>query len=85
MPFPKPPIKTMTDFVVFCFVSVVIIIIVISTVSTAIIVIFYPDRDVSTAVQILSSILTTLLGALFGFMGGRGYNKVEHKEKESKE
>jgi heme/copper-type cytochrome/quinol oxidase subunit 3 len=85
MQLPKPPIKTMTDFIIFCFVSIVMIVILISGVTVAIIAIFYPNRDISAAIQILGNILTTLLGVVFGFIGGRAYSKVENKEKKSED
>jgi hypothetical protein len=82
MPFPKPPIKTMTDFILFCFISIVMIVILISGITVGIIAIFYPNRDISAAIEILGNILSTLLGVVFGFIGGRAYGKVENKSED---
>jgi len=82
MVLPKPPIKTITDFVVFCFVTVVIIGLLISFITIASISIF-TDRDVSQAFAAMSDIMTTLIGALVGFIAGKGSHEDQSPGNES--
>jgi hypothetical protein len=84
MGLPKPPIKNMMDFVVFCFISIVVIVLLLLTISLAIVVVFFPDRDISRYAQVLSNVMTTLIGALLGFFARKGFDN-SGKEKESEE
>lgn len=84
MGLPKPPIKTMPDFIVFCFISVVVIILLLATTGIILIAIFDPERDQSTAIKVLGNVLTTLVGALLGYLARKGSERTE-QEKESKD
>jgi hypothetical protein len=74
---PKPPINTMTDFVVFAFVSIVVIILSTTVVGLLVLAIVQPDVDRSTLVGSLVDIMTTIIGALIGFIAGKGQGRSE--------
>jgi hypothetical protein len=83
---PKPPINTMTDFVVFCFVSIVVIILLVATVGLFVNTLTDPEGDRSALTNALSDIVTTLIGALVGFIAGKGSGKSEaHEEQNQRE
>jgi uncharacterized membrane protein YdjX (TVP38/TMEM64 family) len=77
---PRPPINTMTDFVVFAFVSLVVGVILVAVVSVSIIEIVNPQTDTSPIVSSLLDIVTTLIGALVGFIAGKGSGRAEVHE-----
>lgn len=79
---PKPPIQSMTDFVVFCFVTIVAIILVTAVVGVVVDGVVNPDSDQATIVNALSDITTTLIGALIGFIAGKGSGKAEAQDEE---
>jgi len=77
MVLPKPPVKTMTDFVVFCFVSIVTLILM-ATAGVLFVASFVdPDGDRSMVTNQMADILTTLIGALIGFIAGKGQGRSE--------
>ncbi len=80
--FPRPPINNMTDFVVFSFVSIVVVMLVGGV--TAFIVLSFkdPDRDMSRGIAIFSDITTSLISALVGFLAGKGSGAADAKEAE---
>jgi hypothetical protein len=67
----------MTDFVVFCFVSIVVVLLFLSAATIAIISVTDPGRDQSAVVNAISDIITTLIGALVGFIAGKGSGRAE--------
>jgi hypothetical protein len=72
----------MTDFVVFSFVTIVVIMLV-GGVSAFIILSFKdPDRDMSRGIAIFSDITTSLISALVGFLAGKGQGAAEAQERE---
>jgi hypothetical protein len=77
MPLPKPPVQNMTDFVVFCFVTIVTIVLVTAVVGLFIDAILDPEGDRSSLISALADITTTLIGALVGFIAGKGQGHVE--------
>ena len=77
MALPKPPINTMTDFVVFCFVSIVALLLFLSAGVVAVLAFTDPDGDRSQITGQLADILTTLIGALIGFIAGKGQGRSE--------
>jgi hypothetical protein len=82
---PKPPIKNMTDFVVFCFVSIVAIILVTAVFGVLLDAVLRPNNDRSTVVNALADITTTLIGALVGFIAGKGSGHAEAREEQQAE
>jgi len=82
MPLPKPPIKNMTDFVVFCFITIVAIILVTAVAGVFISAVLNPEGDRSALVSALGDITTTLIGALVGFIAGKGQGHAEAREQE---
>ncbi|HEY9377371.1 MAG TPA: hypothetical protein VIQ02_09780 [Jiangellaceae bacterium] len=77
MALPKPPVTNMTDFVVFCFVTIVAFILIGAMLSVMILEIRDPDTDTSSITAALADITTTLIGALVGFIAGKGAGKAE--------
>jgi hypothetical protein len=77
VPLPQPPVKNMTEFVVFCFVSIVALILTLTTVFTLVLQAMNPDRDYSATTGTLTDILTTIIGALIGFIAGKGSGRAE--------
>lgn len=76
MPLPVPPIKTMTDFVVFAFVTIVVLMLM-GTLATVIVLTVTTERDLSQIQGTLSDIVNTLIGALVGFIAGKGQGRSE--------
>jgi hypothetical protein len=74
---PKPPIGTMTDFVVFAFVSIVAILLLVAGIGVGVLAFTDPDRDTSQTVNALADIVTTMIGALIGFIAGKGSGRSE--------
>ena len=85
MPLPKPPINNMTDFVVFCFVSIVTLTLISTAVALIVLTFINPDRDTNQIVGILADVMTTLIGALVGFIAGKGSGKAEAHEEQAEE
>jgi uncharacterized membrane protein len=83
---PRPPINTMTDFVVFAFVSIVVMVLFVSVVGVLVLAIVQPETDRSTLVNSLVDIVSTLIGALVGFIAGKGQGRSEvHDEQAAEE
>ena len=85
MALPKPPINTMTDFVVFAFVSVVVIILTATVVGLLVLAVVQPDVDRSTLVGSLVDIVTTIIGALIGFIAGKGQGRSEVHDEQAED
>lgn len=67
----------MTEFVVFVFVTIVAIML-IGSVTTLIVLSFTdPDGDRSGLVNILTDTMNTIIGALIGFVAGKGQGRSE--------
>jgi len=79
MPLPRPPVRNMTDFVVFCFVFIVTTGLLISFLTIAGMAIF-TDKDLAQAFGAMSDILTTLIGSLVGFIAGKSAAREEDRE-----
>lgn len=78
--FPKPPVNNMTDFVVFCFISIVTFVLVSAVLGMLLSVIFNPEGDRATIIAILADITTSLISALVGFIAGKGQGHAEAAE-----
>jgi len=85
MALPKPPINTMTDFVVFAFVSIVVIIMSTTVIGLLVLAIVQPDVDRSTLVGSLVDIMTTIIGALIGFIAGKGQGRSEVHDEQAED
>lgn len=86
MALPQPPIKNMTEFVVFTFVSIVAVMLLFTTIGVAIVSTLNPDRDYSSITSSLTDILTTIIGALIGYIAGKGSGRAEvHDEARERE
>jgi len=85
MALPKPPINSMTDFVVFCFVSIVVIILSTTVIGLLVLAIVQPDVDRSKLVGSLVDIMTTIIGALIGFIAGKGQGRSEVHDEQAED
>lgn len=74
---PRPPIKTMTDFVVFAFVTIVVVVLLVAAVASTAIAVLDSERDLSALATTIGDILTTIIGALVGFLAGKGQGRSE--------
>lgn len=79
-----PPAKTMADFVVTVFALVVGTSLMLAVVGTGLIAIIRPDQKIAGMIAILADVLTTLIGALIGYLAGRGSHDTEVLEKKEK-
>ena len=82
MVLPKPPIKTMTDFVVFCFVTVVSVFLIGTGTTLLVFAFLNPKQDFSQVLNVLFDIMTTLIGSLIGFIAGKGQGRSEVREEQ---
>ena len=74
---PRPPeIKTTADFIVVVFVVMVATILIILTVGIITAGLF-GDTDVKPYFAVLTDIMTTVIGALVGFLAGKGSGRAE--------
>lgn len=85
MALPKPPINSMTDFVVFCFVTVVSLTLLASVAALIVWIIVDPGGDRSALTNSLTDILTTIIGALIGFIAGKGQGRSEVHEEQAEQ
>lgn len=74
----------MTDVVVLVFASIVTIILMSTAITTTVITIVYPKRDVTAATEGLTDVVTTLIAALVGFVAGKGTGKAEAHDERAK-
>jgi hypothetical protein len=65
------------DVVVVLFSAMVCLSVVIGTLTVIIAKIIHPQVDISRATEIIGNVLTTVVGALVGFVGGRATGKSE--------
>lgn len=82
IPRPPPP-KTMGDFVVTVFALVVGTSLMIAVIGTGLVAIIRPEQKIAGMIAILADVLTTLIGALIGYLAGRGGNReAEQRDKD---
>lgn len=87
LPFiPRPPQpKNIVDFVVEVFVVTVGTIMLGSIVGIFLIVVFRPGSDVGPYINAITDIMTTIIGALIGFIAGKGSHQMETEELKKEE
>lgn len=76
MPLPTPPIKSMGDFIVFAFVTIVTLIL-LSSAAGLLYTVIFTDRDVSAWVSVMADITMSLVSALIGFLAGKGQGRMD--------
>ena len=75
---PRPPkAKTMAEFIVEVFVVVIATIMVGSIAGMFLLVILRPETDVGPYVNAITDVMTTIIGALIGYIAGKGAQKKE--------
>ena len=82
---PRPPIKNMTDFVVFAFVAIVSFVLISASVTLVINAVMRPDEDQSQGVAIMADVTTSLISALVGFLAGKGQGRSEAEERQQEQ
>jgi hypothetical protein len=81
--FPRPPAtKGMVDFVVLIFVLTVSTILIMAAIGLFVFTIFLDDFDSGPLTNSLADIMTTMIGALIGFIAGKGQGHIEGREAE---
>ena len=70
----------MVEFIVMVFVSTVSIILIFSVIGTGLFIIFVEGYDAGPAINAVADIMTTIIGALIGFIAGRGQGSIEGKD-----
>ena len=75
---PRPPKpSSMADFVVIVFALLIVTSLMFAVVGLGVLALVQPDRDLSGLIAILADIFTTIIGALVGYIAGRGQTNLE--------
>lgn len=74
--------RSTTDIVVLCFTGLVCTVLVLVTIGIVIAKIVHPELDFSKAGEAINNTLSTIVGALVGFISGRIYGRKEQIEPE---
>lgn len=87
---PRPPQpKNIVDFVVEVFVVTIGTLLIGSVFGIFLIVVFRPESDVGPYLNAITDIMTTIIGALIGYIAGKGSHQMEQEatklEKEEKD
>ena len=82
----RPPIRNMTDYVVWAFVVIVAVILLVTAIGSIVWVFISPTADISGVLKALADIVSAIISALIGFMAGRGTGREEtHREYREKD
>lgn len=76
--------RSTTDIVVLCFTGLVCAVLVLITVGIVVAKLLHPEADFSKAGEAINNMLSTIVGALVGFISGRIYGKREQQNGETK-
>lgn len=76
---PDPTSRSTVDLVVLGITVVIAFVIIGTLVGVILIELFRPETDTESMIQLESEILGVLVGALVGFVGGRGVGRSEAK------
>lgn len=78
---PRPPVsRNATEFVVSVFVIVVATVLMLAVIFLAIAELVAPEEDRSSTLNAITDIMNTIIGALIGFVAGKGQGRVEVTE-----
>jgi len=66
--------------VVLGFTLVIGAVLILTTIAIIVIELVHPETDTDGLVKIDTEVLAVLVGALVGFIGGRGYGRTEHTD-----
>jgi hypothetical protein len=69
-----------TEVVVILFTLLICAVMIIVTTGTIIAKIWRPDLEVTRAAESINNMLSTIIGALVGFISGRAYGRREERE-----
>lgn len=69
--------RSAADVVVIIFAAVVSLVLIVTLIGSIILKLVHPGIDLGKVSDFMTNTLTTLVGALVGFIGGRAYGKTE--------
>jgi uncharacterized membrane protein YdjX (TVP38/TMEM64 family) len=70
-----------TEIVVILFTILICIIMLLVTIGVITAKLIYPEMDLSKSSESINNMLSTIIGALVGFISGRAYGRREEREK----
>jgi len=74
--------RSAIDIVIILMTAMVAAVLVISTLAISIGRMIHPEADFKSGAEVIGNIVTTVVGALVGFIGGRATGKLEANGKE---
>jgi hypothetical protein len=78
---PRPPKpKNTVEFIVEVFIIIVTSFLMGSIITVFLLIAFRPETDVGPLINVLADIMTTLIGALIGYMAGKGSSRIDVEE-----
>jgi len=72
--------RSTSEIVVLLFALLISIVLVVMVVGAVIGKILHPELEMSNIVEVVTLMISNILGALVGFIGGRAYGKLEQIE-----
>lgn len=69
--------RSTTDIVVIILTTMVALLMILLGIGAIIAKMNYPDMDIKSASELFGNVLTTVVGALVGFIGGRAAGRAE--------
>lgn len=69
-----------TEIVVILFTLLICVVMIVITTGTIIAKIWRPDMEVARASEAINNMLSTIIGALVGFISGRAYGRREERD-----
>lgn len=76
--------RSAIDIVIIVMSMMVTGVVLLTVIGVCLIRFYHPETDVKGAAQIIGNVVTTIVGALVGFIGGRAQGKMEVRNGDSK-
>jgi hypothetical protein len=70
----------MVEFVVEVFIITISLMLIIALVGLFVVTLAQPEEDLASSFNVITDIMTTIIGALIGFVAGRGQGKLEERD-----
>ena len=81
--FPRPPrSKSMVEFVVLVFALSVSVMLVLTVVGAVVYLTIHPKAESGPWLNTIADIMTTLVGALIGYIAGKGQGRLEEQDQD---
>jgi uncharacterized membrane protein YfcA len=74
--------RTTAEIIVLLFTFLICVVMFVVTLGTIIAKMVHPEMEVSKAAEAINNMLSTIIGALVGFISGRAYGRREQEEKD---